>query len=193
MRSFKNWTIIGLCMIGLATIGWGGYRFFVSSYTPNEFVVIEHSKQFSHRAPEIFDDKAAASSSFLALPLSDADKAKIHELLEPLASWSLMTLGFKQGEVKSRGYAIRHIHILRCLGYVFTDPVVRGYMIKIRNRQKVWRPFSAGFAASLRKKHAEGEIQPYLEGFASQVHVDFQQLARYAAADQWNQFLLALF
>ena len=136
MRSSKKWTIIGICIIGLATVGWGGYRFFVPSYTPNEFVVMERSQQLSQAAPEIFDEKAASASAFLALPLTDEDKAKIHELLEPLASWSLMTLGFKQGEVKSRGHAIKHIHILRCLGYVFTDPVVRGYMIKIPQSSK---------------------------------------------------------
>lgn len=193
MRFSKKWFIIGVSIIGLATIGWGVYRFFIPSYSRNEHITIEHSQKFAPVAPEIFEEKASATSNFLALPLTDEDKAKIHALLEPLASWSLVTLGFKQGEVKSRGYAIGHIHILRCLGYVFSDQVLKRYMIKIRNRQKVWQPFSAGFVNSLRKKYAEGEIQPYLEGFALQVHVDFKQLALYAESGQWNQFLLSLF
>ncbi|HPE84601.1 MAG: hypothetical protein KDK44_01440 [Chlamydiia bacterium] len=146
-------------------------------------------KELKYVAKQTEKPPKQKESTYLNLPLSEEDKTNIYQLLEPLANWSLISLGFNRKEIEARGHATKGIPILRYLAYVKTNPELLKFVVKIRSRSKIWKPFQAGFVKGLEKSDAAGEIRPYLKSFAKDVHLDYQVLLEMAEKGDWEAFL----
>ena len=146
-------------------------------------------EEFTHVAEQTGAGVFQKETSYLDLPLSEKDKQNIYQLLEPLANWSLISLGFNRSEIEERGAATKNIPVLRYLAYVRMTPQLQTFAFKIRRRSKIWKPFEKGFAKALADADAAGELRPYLASLAKDIGVSGQTLVKFADNGDWSAFL----
>ena len=146
-------------------------------------------EEFVYVAEQTGSEAVQKEISYLDLPLSEEDKKNIYQLFEPLATWSLISLGFNRKEIEERGAATKDIPVLRYLAYVRLDSKLQMFALKIRRRSKIWKPFQKGFVRALGKADAAGEIRPYLASLAKDIGVDDQTLLKLAESNDWAAFL----
>ncbi len=146
-------------------------------------------EEFTYIAKQTESSSPAKEVSYLDLPLSDVDKKNIYELLEPLANWSLISLGFNRGKIEERGAATKDIPILRYLAFVRMTPELQVFAQKIRRRSKIWKPFQQGFTKGLAHADSAGEVRPYLTSLSNDIGADDHTLLELAQAGDWSAFL----
>ena len=125
------------------------------------------------------------------LEISDDDKVLILNLIEPLAKWGVFKLSGNEEEIKKRGRATAHIHPMKYLAYVFSNPTLKFYVNKIRKRNfgMVWKPFKKGFISAL----SACDVMPYLTAFSKHINANEATLRYWAERKNWEKFIEALF
>lgn len=131
--------------------------------------------------------------AFYSLTLTEADGLNIHYIIKSMAKNGWFTLLKKKFEMERCGDAVRHVHPLRFLGFIFGDPQRKHYMHMVKKSSIKWSRFKGGLFPNLQKEYETNGIYPYLAGFAKLVDVDKQLLMHYIENQNWDGFLNALF
>ena len=133
------------------------------------------------------------SHQYAEMNLTQQQQENVANLLRPLATWGYLKLAFNQSEVEALGDEIRPIPFMKFLGYIFSNPQMKTYMVKIRSRGSIWSRFGSSLEQSLAEQDKNGHLEKYLKPFSEEVGISEATLQPYVDKKDWNGFLNALF
>jgi hypothetical protein len=131
--------------------------------------------------------------SYQKLSCSEEDRENISYIISTLAENGKISLLFQhKRELTRRGIEISHVHPLRFLGVIFSDPNLKECMKKIFPDYFKRTQFMHDLGESLNNRMDRGQIDPYLEEFAKEVSVPVELLQGYAQAHDWEGLMECL-
>lgn len=123
---------------------------------------------------------------FEHLPLSDTERGIIYKIFDTMARDNVIKLGLKRKTMEKKGKKIRNVHPLRLLGYVFGDPHLHHCMREISRSMFKWNGFIDGMKDRIDEEARNGNLLPYVPGFAAHLRVDEAKVRKYIEKRDWD-------
>ena len=95
-------------------------------------------------------------------------------------------LGFKKKDLEKKGRKINHVHPIRFLGTVFSDPYLKGCMKDIRESYFKWHGFVDGYSVRMEEEHDKGNLLPYVNSFCQIVNGNPDQVRAFIMKRDWE-------
>lgn len=111
-------------------------------------------------------------SPYDSLAITAEDRKTICKLLMTMAENNVFKLLIEKKRLEQWGDEIYHVHPVRFLGTVFTDPRLIYFMREIRRSSFKWDGFVEGFAERMREEASRNNLVRYVDGFAEAVQRD---------------------
>lgn len=118
------------------------------------------------------DDPNMKSAQFSDLPIVDWEKKVIAHIVTNMADKNVFELLLEKRDMESKGRQINHVHPLRFIGYVFSEPRLKRAMKVIKKNPFKWDGFINGFAGRMREEGARNNLARFIPGFAEHLQVD---------------------
>lgn len=134
----------------------------------------------------------SVETTYKELVCTDQDKANISEIISTMAENSKLSLLFKQSHLKEIGAQINHVHPLKFLGAVFSNPHLKSCMYYIWDDYFKRNGFLDGLGPSLTREAEKGKLSQYLHEFAAEVGVPLENIQGYFAVMDWENLVLYL-
>jgi hypothetical protein len=136
---------------------------------------------------------AASDASFAQLPCSEIDRQKITRLITVMGENGKLVLLLKyQRELRQIGREIDHVHPLKFLSTVFSNPSLKGYMREIYKDYFKWTNFMDGLGDGLTAQNKQGKVSPFIADFAKEVGVKPESLQGYVQSQDWENMVVYL-
>ncbi|HSX26946.1 MAG TPA: hypothetical protein VLE89_08085 [Chlamydiales bacterium] len=123
---------------------------------------------------------------------TEQDKANIYEIITTLSENGKLSLLFKQDHLKQLGTQINHVHPLKFLSTIFSNPRLRYCMYDIFDDYFKRNGFMDGLGPSLQKESEKGKLDPLLSDFAKEVNVAPELLRPHFQARDWENLVRKL-
>lgn len=123
---------------------------------------------------------------FQLLPLSSSEKDKISYIITNMAKKNIFELAFIKGRMEDTGKQVHHVHPLRFIGYIFSEPKLKTYMRKIRKSSFKWDAFMDGFGKKMKEEGGKNNLLIYVPGFAKQVHANPEKVTFFIQQKDWE-------
>jgi len=124
-------------------------------------------------------------------PLTDTEKAKIDFIITTLSDHSTLGLMMYRKQLEAAGESIDHVHPLRHLGYVFSNPNLTSRTYKIG--RVPWKRYVKDFGKPLTLALKQGKLdQSVLDDFSKAVNIDVKTLEPYVQQRDWPGFVNTL-
>ena len=120
---------------------------------------------------------------------TEQDKANIYEIITTMAENSKLSLLLKQSHMKQIGAQINHVHPLKFLAAIFSNPRLKMCMIDIFNDYFKRTGLMDGLGPSLQKEAERGKLIGLLPEFAAEVNVPAENLRPYFEAMDWENMV----
>ncbi len=124
--------------------------------------------------------------SYKDLVCTDDDKANISEIITTMAENNKLSLLLKQSYLRNLGAQINHVHPLKFLGAVFSNPMLKECMIEIFDDYFKRNGFMDGLGPSLTREAEKGKLDPLIKDFAVEVHVSPESIRPYFQKKDWE-------
>lgn len=131
-------------------------------------------------------------TTWAELICTEQDRANIHEIISTVAEKNKLSLLFQQNYLREKGAQINHVHPLRFLGVIFSDPHLKTCMFYIWDDYFKRNSFMADLAAALTREADKGKLHPYLSDFAKEIRLPPEALKSYFDSREWENFVLFL-
>jgi len=113
------------------------------------------------------------------LPISVEDKEKISKILLTMSENSIFKLLFEKKRLERLGQEVNHVHPIRFLGTVFTDPRLIHALHRIRRSGFKWDGFMDGFSERLMQEVKAKNVNQYIPGLAQTLRVRAEDIQAY--------------
>lgn len=123
------------------------------------------------------------------LIFTEQDKLYICELITTMSQSNKFQLLFKQSHLKMIGAQINHVHPLKFISTIFSDPELKSLMPTIRDDSFKWSGLLDGLGPSLTREAIKGKLQLYLNDFAEEVHLAPEAIRPYFESRDWDNFI----
>ncbi len=123
---------------------------------------------------------------FQSLPLSTSEKETIYYIISNMAQKSIVQLAFKKKKMESRGKKINHLHPMRFIGFILSNPELKKCLNKIEKSSFKWDAFIDGFAKRMKEESGRNNLLPYVDGFAKQVGAKPDKITRFIYEKDWE-------
>jgi len=135
----------------------------------------------------------AGELSYEQLACSEIDKQKITRLITTMAENGKLALLLKyQRELRQIGREIDHVHPLKFLSTVFSNPTLKVYMKEIYHDYFKWTNFMDGLGNGLTSQAKQGKVGPYINEFAKEVGAQPDALQGYVQSMDWENMVVFL-
>jgi len=126
------------------------------------------------------------------LVCTDEDRANVYEIISTMSENGKLSLLFKQSHLKEVGSRINHLHPLKFLSAIFTDPHLKSCMYYIWNDYFKKGGFLDGLGPSLTREAERGKLEQYLDDFSAEVGVKGENIRPYFNSHDWEGLVLYL-
>jgi hypothetical protein len=133
-----------------------------------------------------------SQQTYEELVCTDQDKATIYEIITTMAENGKVGLLFKKNHLNELGSHINHIHPLKFLSTIFSNPRLKECMGGIFEDYFKRNGFMDGLGPSLEKEAEKGTLEKLLPGFATEVSVDSDHLRPYFRSRDWENMVRKL-
>lgn len=126
--------------------------------------------------------QTAAQSSinfYDRIPVTGEEKNKIGTILITMSENSVFQLLFERKFLERLGQEVHHVHPIRFLGTIFSDPRLVNCMYVIRMSGFKWGGFMDGISERLRGEIRAGNVNIYIPGFAEQLNIRAEDIQPY--------------
>lgn len=137
---------------------------------------------------EIVAKKANNKRDYYVLGAQDI--ADITYIVTSMASKEFWELN--PHKMNKAGSRVEHVHPLRFLICIFSDPNMSVCMRNIKGKTLVWKEFLKGITGSLAKEHKAKNVLPYVDDFAIQVKADPNKIRPFLNAEDFTGFVSCL-
>lgn len=135
--------------------------------------------------------QAQAATDPYSTPLRQQDEENIRYIINTLANSSYFGLLSKQGSLERAGKAVDHVHPMRFVAFIFSDPQLRNNVRRISGIP--WGRFVNDMGNSLSKASQSGAIdENVIDNFASTVQVDKNWVDGMVRAQNWQGLMNGL-
>jgi hypothetical protein len=155
---------------------------------PKPFVYFVPKKTLSMAAIIKIPPKKT-EETYKDLVCTDIDKANIREVVLTIAeNGKLDLLLFKQMHLREIGVAIDHVHPLKLLGVVFSDPKLKAGMKDIFEDFGGFKrnAFLDGLIPSLMLQFEKGKLFQFIPDFAKEVSVPEHEIRPFFQSSDWE-------
>ncbi len=129
---------------------------------------------------------------FYQLPLNEKEKRHIWTIITNMAEKNIFQLAFEKGAMEKRGNKINHVHPMRFLGYIFSEPELKSCVKNIKKSSFKWDAFVDGFARRMREENSNNNVLQYVPGFAQQVGSTPDKVKQYVQNKDWEGLIKSL-
>ncbi len=142
-----------------------------------------------------------SNSPYNQLPITEAEAQVIYKIIDTVGNNGYGTLLLKRGELRDLGNKVQHIHPLRFLGTLFTNPDLKKCMVEVQSKNLKWRGFmdgdhpTPGFVAKCEREYARNNFEPYILSFCQAVKAHPDQVRALIEKREWEklvQYLILL-
>jgi len=123
------------------------------------------------------------------LVCTDQDQRIIHEIVVSLYENSKFSLLLKKGYLDSLGAQIIHVHPLKFLGTIFSDPRLKEHMTDIFDDYFKRNGFLDGLVPSFNRETEKGNISHHLKEFAEHVQVPLEAIQPFFQSKDWEKLV----
>ncbi|MBS0621205.1 MAG: hypothetical protein JSS61_07100 [Verrucomicrobia bacterium] len=127
---------------------------------------------------------------FGALLITPGERGIIQNLLTTIGSSNLLSLAGQKGELEAQGKQVEHVHPLKFLWCVFSDPSLVPHMESIRENGLKWDPFINGLTEKLQT--VSDTLEPCKSGFAKSLRVNLADIEPFFAEKRWADLVVFL-
>lgn len=121
-----------------------------------------------------------------SLPLTSTEKKLIYKIVTNIAKKNLMQLAFEKKSMERKGKRVNHVHPLKFLGTIFSDPQLAGYMRTIKKSSFKWNNFIEGLSGRLKEEYKRNNIKNCVPGFCRAVGADSDKVMPYINKQDWE-------
>lgn len=150
-------------------------------------------------AERVNDLLMQAQQAFAQLPLTIEEAKRIKELVENLAYKNEASLLWNRKEMLRLGESIQHVHPLKFLEVVLTNPELKkGLKEKVYGHHFKWRGFfdgdsgQRGFAQKMEHESNRNHLMPYLLGFSHAVKIHPDEILVFFERKDWEKLVIYL-
>ena len=138
-------------------------------------------------APVILLSNAAGSvDAYYQLPLNDKEKRIIRSIFTTMAEKNIIQLALEKRTMEKKGKKVTHVHPMRFIGYIFSNPELKSCMRKIVKSSFKWDAFVDGFSKRMKEEFANNNLHRHIPGFCQEVGADPAQVARFIERKDWE-------
>lgn len=123
------------------------------------------------------------------LVCNEADKQNIGYIIMTMAENGKLSLLFKQSELKRIGAEINHVHPLKFLETIFSNPTLKDCMREIHHDYFKWNGFMDGLVPSLNNQSDQGKLMQYVKEFAKSTNSVPEEIAPYFQSRDWENLV----
>lgn len=155
----------------------------------------KHFHYFAKKAPSFlasiikFPPAGGQSEAYKDLVCTDQDKSNIFEIITTMAEHGKLALLLKQSYLKNLGAQINHVHPLKFLSTIFTNPCLKTRMEPIFDDYFKRNGFMDGLGPSLTREADKGKLDQYLNDFASEVKIPPDRLRKFFQNRDWESLV----
>lgn len=139
--------------------------------------------------PDDSEEVDESIEPFYTLRLTPDDCKNISKLIKNMADLNLWSLLAKSKEMKKLGRKLEPVHPLRFLGWIFSNSELKRRMPKIQNSYFKWGKFTEGLFERLSREARDGNIDPFIPGFAHLVGRSSVSIEEKADCADWEGML----
>lgn len=131
--------------------------------------------------------------SYNDLPLSIDDAQKITRLITVMGENGKVALLFKyQKELRQIGREIEHVHPLKFVSVILSNPYLKSCMKEVHKDYFKWTNFMDGLGNGLTSQNKQGRVSIYLNDFANAFGVSLEKLQQFVDKQEWENMLIFL-
>jgi len=131
-------------------------------------------------ATTLADSPPSSKDLYETLPITVEEKQKIGRILSTMAENNVFKLLFEKKYLERLGREVNHVHPVRFIGTVFSDPRLVHCMFQIRRSGFKWDGFIDGFRERFMEEVRANNVDKYLPGLAKALNVSAEDLQAYA-------------
>jgi hypothetical protein len=136
---------------------------------------------------------ATSELSFGELPCTDEDAGKINRLISVMGENGKVVLLMKyQKELRRIGREIDHVHPLKFIYVIMSDPHLKSSLKKVYSDYFKWTNFMDGLGNGLTSQNKQGKISIYLDDFAKSLGISRESLQNYVDKQEWENLIIFL-
>jgi len=149
-------------------------------------IVHDAARVSSPMASMIQFPPAAKSDSYKDLVCTEQDKENIFEIISTMAEYGKLSLLVKQSYLKRLGAQIDHVHPLKFLSTILTDPHLKNCLNEIFDDYFKRNGFMDGVGPSLSRQAEKGRLNQYIAEFAAEVGVPSERIVKFFQNQDWE-------
>ncbi len=123
------------------------------------------------------------------LVCTETDKQNIAYIIQTMAENGKLSLLFKQSELKRVGAEINHVHPLKFLEAIFSNPDLKVCMRDIHHDYFKWNGFMDGLVPSLTNHMNQGKLMQYVNEFAMKTNAVPEEIIPYFQSRDWENLV----
>jgi hypothetical protein len=128
-----------------------------------------------------------AEETYMGLACSEIDRKNIHDLVNTLAENGKISLLFNhQTTLKGIGAALAHVHPMKFLGVIFSNPQLKANMAKVFDDPFKRIEFVEGITPNMMLQFEKGKLFPFIPDFAKEVGRPEQELRPFFQSLNWE-------
>ncbi len=131
-------------------------------------------------------------TAWVDLPCSEQDRENIYEIVSTVAMKNKLSLLFQQNYLREKGAQISHVHPLKFLGIIFSNPHLKTCMFYIWDDYFKRNNFVNDLSAALTREADKDKLKPYLRDFSQEVGVPHEPIQSYFEERDWENLVLFL-
>jgi hypothetical protein len=120
------------------------------------------------------------------LVCTEQDRANIYDIISTIAKNNKLTLLLKQGYLNSLGAQISHVHPLKFLSTIFTNPELAEGMQDVFEDYFKRSHFMGGLQPHLDREAAKDKLEIFLPDFAAETQISLEKLRVCVREHNWE-------
>ena len=125
-------------------------------------------------------------NSYETLACTEEDREKIYEIITTLGDNGKLYLLTKRSHLKGLGAQITHVHALKFLSTIVTNPRLRACLPEIFKDYFKRTNFMEGLSPSLSRESEQGKLDEFIDGFAKEINIPREQLRPFFQNRDWE-------
>ncbi len=129
---------------------------------------------------------------FYQLPLNDKEKRLIRTIFTTMAEKNIIQLALEKRTMEKKGKKVNHVHPLRFIGYIFSNPELKSCMRKIVKSSFKWDAFVDGFSRRMKEEYSNNNLYKHIPGFCQEVGANPDNISRFIDKKDWEGLVKSL-
>ena len=126
------------------------------------------------------------------IKMSETEKRAAYQIIKSMGDYNIVGLLLRQRELRRLGKMIDHVPPTYFLGYVFSDPILKSSMRRIRENYFKWTTFIEGLSPKMDEMARSGLLYQELPQFADFLRINYDNLYERCRQHDWEEFVKQL-